>query len=82
MSVTIESPMNNMTNVDLGNLTIVFSYKTPIAFYGSNGLVIRQNDWSATTGKHLNYIHPNKDLRVTGDEFNRLLALELAPLGL
>jgi len=36
--------------------TVYYSYKTPIAFCGPNGLRVRENDWGPTTGKHMNAI--------------------------
>ena len=44
---------------------IYFSYRTPVAFDGKKGLVIRENDWRQTTGKHLNAISRNKDIRIS-----------------
>ena len=52
-----------------------FSYKTCIAFhlFGQEEH-IRKNDWAQTTGKHLNYINPDKSVRISGKEFEKLLA--------
>jgi len=36
------------------------------------GLVCRKNEWGTTTGKHLNWIQPDKKKRVTGKEFDRI----------
>lgn len=63
--------------VDLGNLSVWFSYQTPIAFqFDGQPRVVRQNDWATTTGKHLNAIDGGsrdaKKARVTGEEFERL----------
>ncbi len=53
----LESGPNTLTIGLPGNKRIYFSYKTPIAFFTPrSGLVVRQNDWSVTTGKHLNAI--------------------------
>ena len=50
-----------------------FSYETLIAFTDPNGkLVIRENDWGTTTGKHLNAIDSDKNKRVTGTRFEQL----------
>ena len=49
-----------------------FSYDTLIAFTCPTGLVIRENEWGPTTGKHLNAIDEDKKKRVTGDEFWQL----------
>ena len=54
---------------------VYFSYKTPIAFRTfKTGLVIRENDWGPTTGKHLNAIDSDKSRRIPGEQFERRLA--------
>lgn len=62
------------------NRVIWFSYKTPVAFRGADGRrLVRVNDWSTTTGKHLNAIDGgDKKSRVKGDDFERLLAAEFS----
>jgi hypothetical protein len=75
--VSINHPTDrpNFTELTLGDLTVYFSYRTPIAFTTvRNGLVIRENDWSVTTGKHLNWLNPDKSLRVSGVQF--MMALD------
>ena len=53
---------------------IYFSYKTPVAFVKNGPVVVRQNDWGPTTGKHLNTIDGgNKKARVPGDQFEKML---------
>lgn len=60
--------------VDLGNVTIWFSYTTPIAFQKGNGpIVARANDWGHTTGRHLDYVGVDREDRVDGEEFVELL---------
>jgi hypothetical protein len=60
--------------VQVGNMTLYFSYDTVIAFSSpKTGLVIRKNDWSTTTGKHLNAINPDKKVRINGEEFEQRL---------
>jgi len=58
----------------VGGMDVYFSYKTPVAFRFDGKLVVRQNEWGPTTGKHLNAIHPDKSRRVSGAEFERLLS--------
>ena len=55
--------------------TIYFSYKTPVAFHTfETGLVVRENDWGPTTGKHLNWIDGgNKESRIDGETFEAML---------
>jgi len=49
-----------------------YSYDTLVAFRtAESGLVIRQNDWGPTTGKHLNWINKNHSLRVSGEVFEQ-----------
>lgn len=61
--------------VNFGTLEVYFSYQTPVAFRTpATGLVCRVNDWSTTTGKHLNAIQPDKSKRVSGEEFERLFS--------
>jgi hypothetical protein len=68
------SKQHNSTYVVVGDLTIYFSYRTPVAFSYRGKQVVRQNDWSTTTGKHLNWIDGgDKASRVSGEEFQRLL---------
>lgn len=49
------------------------SYSTIVAFDGPNGLVVSENCWSSTTGKHLNWISRNKDLRLDRSKFEEEL---------
>ena len=61
-------------HVDLGEIELWYSYDTVIAYRDlQDGLTIRQNDWSTTTGKHLNWIDPDKSKRITGAEFETKL---------
>lgn len=61
------------------HFTIWYSYETVVAFLGREGLKVRQNDWSTTTGKHLNWIDGGqKEKRLAGAEFETLLQAELA----
>jgi hypothetical protein len=64
----------NFNCVEQGGLTIWYSYATPVAFEKDGKFHIRQNDWSKTTGKHLNEIDRDQSKRISGDEFMRLLA--------
>ena len=59
----------------LGAVTVYFSYETPVAFEApGHGLVVRENDWGNTTGKHLNWIDGgNHKNRITGGKFKEQL---------
>ncbi len=52
-----------------------FSYKTLIALrVPGKGLIVRENDWGNTTGKHLNWIdYGDKENRVETQEFQRIM---------
>lgn len=59
---------------DADGNTYWFSYKTLVAFQkGFGPTIVRRNDWSTTTGKHLNAIdNGDKKARVPADVFARL----------
>ena len=61
-------------------LRVWFSYETPIAFQpeGRAYPIVRENDWSKTTGRHLNYVDPNKANRLPSDAFEEALAVHTA----
>lgn len=64
----------NLTRVTTPTLTIYYSYNTPVAFWSpATGLVVHENVWSQTTGRHLNLIEPDKSGRVTAEQFRTLL---------
>lgn len=83
-TVSVSHPGNrpNFCRVQFGEVTVWFSYQTPIAVASpvtNYRTVVRQNDWSSTTGKHLSFIDGgNKADRVPGDVFQALLAEVLA----
>lgn len=78
----IETIKTNFTKLTIDRVEIYFSYETPIAYtdYSKDGegLVIRANDWSTTTGKHLNYINDDKKRRISGKEFEQKLSDKLS----
>jgi len=58
---------------DGGGNRFYFSYKTLVAFSTpSSGLVVHENIWRTTTGKHLNWIDDNHKSRVDAQEFEEL----------
>jgi hypothetical protein len=60
--------------VCLGNMTIYYSYETIVAYDDNqDGLVCSENQWSTTTGKHLNWIQPDKKARINGETFGAML---------
>jgi len=61
--------------VNVGDMSIFFSYATPIGFTTrGGGLIVRENTWSITTGKHLNMLNSDKKARVESKEFEELLS--------
>lgn len=73
----------NSLRVSFENLDLYYSYETIVAFSTlQTGLVCRENDWSSTTGKHLNQIQPDKSKRITGVEFEKQLEAVLIKFGL
>lgn len=71
-------PNANAMRLEFGRVTVWFSYSTPVAFHTpESGLVVRENAWGPTTGKHLNMIEAQapdgaRRPRVSGDEFRSL----------
>ena len=59
--------------VSIGDITLYFSYNTIVAFSIGYKLTISENVWSNTTGKHLNFINPNKSIRTPYEEFKKKL---------
>jgi hypothetical protein len=69
--IDIQQLCNNCTRVAVGNnLTLWFSYKTVVAFRVGPEMVVHENYWSKTTGKHLNLIDGgDKKSRLKPDPF-------------
>jgi hypothetical protein len=60
----------NTLLVRVGKIELYFSYETVIAFWlQGQGLTICENVWTRTTGKHLNWINPDKNIRLPYDDF-------------
>jgi hypothetical protein len=54
---TLKQIASNVASVEIGPYTFYFSYETCVAvFVPGMGLVVSQNVWSVTTGKHLSII--------------------------
>lgn len=77
-SVSIRSYYGNSASaesiakqVNIGPLTLYFSYQTIVGFHhASTGTVVRENDWGPTTGKHLKAIDDgNKKARLSAEDF-------------
>jgi hypothetical protein len=78
-SISHPTDRPNFSVVELGEITIYFSYETPIAYYSrQHGRAIRKNDWGPTTGKHLNYVDSGSvSERIDGRKFEFQLGLLL-----
>jgi hypothetical protein len=64
LNVDISHPTDrpNFTELHLPDITLWFSYKTLIAFRTpETGLVLSENLWGTTTGKHLNHLGDKAD---------------------
>lgn len=63
----------SLHRVDIGPITLYFSYSTCVAFHVDHrSLVVCENIWSNTTGKHLNELDgggDNKKERLSREEF-------------
>lgn len=58
---------SNMTEVELGDKTILFSYKTPVAYHQAGiGYAKTSKHWSVTTSRHI-----NKWLKLSGYDASR-----------
>lgn len=55
---------SNFYSVDIKEITIYFSYQTPIAFRHCGKLFISINEWGTTTGKHLNILNRDHKIRI------------------
>lgn len=63
----------NLNTIEIGDLTLYYSYRTLVAYETPEGkLVISQNVWGVTTGKHLNIIDGDKKKRIPHPEFIEL----------
>ena len=45
---------SNMTELEIGNKKILFSYKTPVAYFENGQYYITDKFWSRTTTRHIN----------------------------
>lgn len=70
---------NHTLQFFLPGITLWYSYKTIVAYRdGQDGLVVCENVWGPTTGKHLNWIDGgDKKNRYLQDEFDEALKAAL-----
>lgn len=53
---------SNMTELEVNNTTILFSYSTPVAGYSDEGAFRTDKYYSVTTSKHINKYLGGKDV--------------------
>ena len=53
---------SNMTELEVNNTTILFSYSTPVAGYSDEGAFRTDKFYSVTTSKHINKYLGGKDV--------------------
>jgi hypothetical protein len=64
----------NTLKISVGTITFYYSYQTIVAYSDfEDGLTVCENAWGVTTGKHLNWINPDKSSRLPYDEFQNKL---------
>lgn len=69
----------NALRVDLDTIDLYYSCQTIVAYSdNADGLVCCVNVWGVTTGKHLNWIEPDKTRRVERGKFESMLESALA----
>lgn len=74
MAVKLKITGPNQTTVEIGDVTLYFSYATCVGFHrNGHGYTICENVWSATAGKHIALINGAKSERTPYDEFSKRL---------
>lgn len=69
-----ENSARNFNSVTIGDAIVYFSYDTAVAFCTpQQGLVVCENIWGTTTGKHLNWLSKDKSIRLPKKEFDKRL---------
>lgn len=66
--------LHTMCFADANDDRYWFSYETLVAFHVRGEFHIIRNYWGSTTGKHLNWINDNHDIREDADTFYANLA--------
>lgn len=74
-----ESPTQH--TVSIGDLDLYFSYEAVVAFRARGiSLIVSENIWSATTGKHINAIAGKGYPRLPREKFREMLKEVLMPI--
>ena len=72
----------NANLVQIGPLTLYFSYRTVVAFRYNGKLRISNNEWGTTTGRHLNTICSDKAIREPHNVVEDALSAIMESIGL
>lgn len=69
---------SNMTELTVGDITILFSYQTPVAGWDSKGAFRTSQHYSATTTRHISKYLGGKDIgrKVEQDYIDALVSGE------
>lgn len=82
-----ENSAGNFNSVSINGVKFYFSYETCVAvvlktnFNGNYAYAI-QNQWGATTGKHLNWFCTDKKSRLSPEDFDTVLREAYRQVGL
>lgn len=72
--IRLKQVASNVTLVTLGDIDLLFSYETIVAFRTyDTGWVRSENVWSRTTGKHLGQHVPASALTIHHDQFTDMV---------
>lgn len=67
----------NMTEIELGGMRVLFSYKTAVAFEDTNNATFYKTEkkWSHTTNRHINqWLAGRHAYEIPQEELDRILA--------
>jgi len=59
----------HFSTIEVSGITFYYSYDILIAVRTKSDLLVCKNDWSKTTGKHLNEVCADKKIRLSREEF-------------
>lgn len=62
---------NNMTEVIVGNRSVLFSYSIPVALHVEGmGYIVTEKKWSATTTRHINkFLNGDKPFKTQPQDY-------------
>lgn len=83
-----ENSAGNFNSVSMNWVKFYFSYETCVGirlreFFNNKQIYVHENDWSATTGKHLNWLDRwEKEERLSREDFDTVLREAYRQVGL